>query len=129
VNAPLSDEPVSLPPELKAKWLEALRSGKYQQAKGVLRDRTGAMCCLGVLCDVIRPDGWEVDHEIWRWREDATDNGHVQYLPVRLRTRFGFNEMRDGNSIESVLANRNDGTSGYKRHTFAEIADFIEANV
>ena len=38
---------------LKAKWVEALRSGDYKQ--GTNRLRIGdEYCCLGVLCDVYR---------------------------------------------------------------------------
>lgn len=34
-------------------WLEALESGKYSQASGMLKNPTsGAYCCLGVLCEV-----------------------------------------------------------------------------
>jgi hypothetical protein len=49
-------------PEIKSKWLAALRSGEYEQARGSLqRERsrdfqTGQIqfgfCCLGVLCDL-----------------------------------------------------------------------------
>lgn len=38
-------------PEIKAKWITALRGGEYQQTKGALRDARG-FCCLGVLCDL-----------------------------------------------------------------------------
>ena len=37
---------------IKAKWVKALRSGKYKQARGVLRNAFGAMCCMGVLTDI-----------------------------------------------------------------------------
>lgn len=33
-------------------WLEALRSGKFRQARGQLKSRNGSYCCLGVLCEV-----------------------------------------------------------------------------
>lgn len=36
---------------LKVKWVRALRSGKYRQARLALREE-GAYCCLGVLCRV-----------------------------------------------------------------------------
>ena len=36
---------------LKAKWVEALRSGEYKQARLMLED-DGRFCCLGVLCKV-----------------------------------------------------------------------------
>lgn len=37
--------------EIKTKWVAALRSGKYRQARHVLNG-DGGMCCLGVLCDL-----------------------------------------------------------------------------
>lgn len=37
--------------EVKQKWLDALRSGEYKQAKSALRNGDG-YCCLGVLCDL-----------------------------------------------------------------------------
>ena len=54
---------------LRDRWVEALRSGKYEQTRGTLRrnkeqELAGmeptpvGFCCLGVLCDVINPDGW-----------------------------------------------------------------------
>jgi hypothetical protein len=51
--------------EVKAKWVAALRSGKYDQTKGYLRrtkpskmsgDAPG-FCCLGVLCDIAVKEG------------------------------------------------------------------------
>lgn len=35
--------------EWKEKWIEALRSGKYNQTTGALSDDDG-YCCLGILC-------------------------------------------------------------------------------
>lgn len=38
---------------IKTKWLKALRSGYYKQARGVLRNGlTGRYCCIGVLARV-----------------------------------------------------------------------------
>lgn len=34
------------------KWAQALESGEYKQATGQLRKADGAMCCLGVLCNL-----------------------------------------------------------------------------
>lgn len=36
---------------IKDRWITALRSEKYSQTKGNLRDDEG-YCCLGVLCDL-----------------------------------------------------------------------------
>jgi hypothetical protein len=38
---------------LKRKWVEALRSGKYQQGTCRLRTRENGYCCLGVLAKVV----------------------------------------------------------------------------
>jgi hypothetical protein len=48
-------------PQVKEKWLTALRSGEYKQTDGALRDSKG-FCCLGVLCDVYTKENnkeWE----------------------------------------------------------------------
>lgn len=33
-------------------WVKELRSGKYKQGKGYLRQIDDKYCCLGVLCDI-----------------------------------------------------------------------------
>ena len=45
--------------KLKAKWVKALRSGKYQQITNVLHYDNKSFCCLGVLSKVcaIKEDG------------------------------------------------------------------------
>lgn len=42
--------------ELKRAWVTALRSGEIRQATNKLEDRSGAMCCLGVLCSIAIPE-------------------------------------------------------------------------
>lgn len=49
-----------LRPEVKAKWLAALRSGDYRQGQGLLHqisDGQHSFCCLGVLCDLAEKEG------------------------------------------------------------------------
>ena len=60
------------------KWVEALRSGEYQQGRLVLQNSRGAFCCLGVLCDLHRTDEggeWVTDHV------GRTDGGKL-YQPL-----------------------------------------------
>lgn len=46
-------------PDIKALWLEALKSGKYQYAHGTYRTTGGAcFCAVGVLLDLIDPTIW-----------------------------------------------------------------------
>lgn len=43
-----------LDPAFKAEWIEALRSGKYEQGFGALQTRSGKFCCLGVVCELLK---------------------------------------------------------------------------
>jgi hypothetical protein len=50
--------------DIKNKWVEALRSGKYEQGSGLLRDTNETVdkfCCLGVLCDISEKGEWITD--------------------------------------------------------------------
>jgi len=46
---------VTMDAQLKAKWVEALRSGKFAQTQLELHNGSGH-CCLGVLCRVAQID-------------------------------------------------------------------------
>lgn len=116
-------------PEIKAQWLEALRSGKYAQTKAALQTAEG-FCCLGVLCDLYSKEtGTE-------WEPPRGDNGKFKVmlgssggLPGEVMkwsgvlNRYGalpewFPKDRDDYNF---LANLND--SGMP---FNQIADIIE---
>lgn len=97
--------------ELKAKWLEALRSGRYQQAKGALR-HDGGHCCIGVLCDVVDSTAWLTDNDVSCWRtEDIYGN-----LPFDVAKELGVAEHCE------YLPHLND-----KGVPFAALADIIES--
>jgi len=54
---------LKLKPEIRARFLEALRSNKYSQGEGRLK-KQDHFCCLGVLSDLAVQDGvadWEED--------------------------------------------------------------------
>ena len=40
---------------IKAKWVKALRSGRYPQGTGKLGNKAEGFCCLGVLACVVDP--------------------------------------------------------------------------
>ena len=104
--------------DIKRRWVEALRSGEYEQGNLRLRD-DGAHCCLGVLCDVHDPTGWV--------EGGARDGFSYRYgtvtdpigLPDPLREAIGMNSHYEG-----IVISMNDSGS-----TFAEIADWIEAHI
>jgi hypothetical protein len=114
---------------IKKEWLAALRSGKYEQSTGRLRDDKG-YCCLGVLCDIyIKAQ----KNEDIKWFEGFTDNFLVDIdgdreevsLPDKVRswagltTDIGRFTSEDGKT--NNLAHLND--NGY---SFNQIADLIE---
>ncbi|WP_420431472.1 hypothetical protein [Candidatus Poriferisocius sp.] len=51
--------------DLIERWVEALRSGDYQQGIRFLRNTNDNYCCLGVLCDLVDPKGWGPPREEW----------------------------------------------------------------
>jgi hypothetical protein len=102
--------------EIKAKWLGALRSGKYRQTRNAVRDEQG-FCCLGVLCDVAGAEWKSNDSGFYvAYRDDSSVTG----TPETLDDEIGLlAEHR-----EAVMSlNDLDGKS------FSEIADYIEANI
>jgi hypothetical protein len=94
--------------EIKAKWVEALRSGKYEQGQNRLR-RGDAFCCLGVLCDVVGGGEWERDQFVIE-RERG-----ISYLPRPMR-RW----LDDSDAEEALVTMNDDGVP------FTEIADYID---
>jgi hypothetical protein len=88
-------------PELKKKWVKALRSGEYKQGRGYLANK-GKYCCLGVLAvaclGVSKEDAFGVAY-LW----------HDSELPM---------------DVQRALAKLND-----ERVPFEVIAGFIQENL
>ena len=107
--------------KVKEAWVAALRSGKYKQGKDALRKLDNSFCALGVLYDVIDPEGWTI--KVRRFTPNMKD--------VRL-TRIGYiHKLSDeftGASVGELdlITRLNDGSYPLKPHSFAEIADKIE---
>jgi hypothetical protein len=123
----MSDTP-KMNPEVKAKWVEALRSGDYSQCKNYLRsEATGGFCCLGVLSDVFQKETGKGE---WKTERDANSNqDFYRFIPNEgsWGSTIGLvQDVRDWSGLVSVettinLANKNDdGVS------FADIANYIE---
>lgn len=63
---------------VKKQWVEALRSGKYQQGTAALRthkDGQDQYCCLGVLCDLYTK---AFPKAVGRW-DDVVEDGVVPF--------------------------------------------------
>lgn len=92
---------------IKSKWVKALRSGKYRQARKTLLTRHGGMCCLGVLAKI---QGC-----------DLTAQKKNGFSLISSDLPRGFNAGIKQN-VRRKLASMNDSLSS----SFNKIADYIE---
>jgi len=123
-------------PEIKAQWVEALRSGDYMQGHNALR-RGDKFCCLGVLCDLAVKTG-VVDvvdvvgkGSMYFYGTDKLKH-HGYFLPPAVQEWAGLDDespkvvcdpLIDVERIDgrAALANLNDSNM-----PFSAIADLIE---
>jgi hypothetical protein len=110
-------------PEIKAQWIQALRSGEYKQWTGVLRSPMG-YCCLGVLCDLHK----RATSQIWDYNERSDGYAYLGYkfnLPEEVIEWAGLDEedpvVYSEDTGES-LAHYNDE----KGYSFEQISNLIE---
>lgn len=109
---------------IKKLWVDALRSGKYQQGKKQLR--TGEkFCCLGVLCDLYHKETGEgkwVDNAFWvdRVKADVA-------LPFAVVEWSGCPDANP--DVKAGLGIGNLATANDYGATFSKIADIIEAQL
>jgi hypothetical protein len=101
--------------EIRQRWLEALRSGKYDQGKSWLR-QGDSFCCLGVLCDLVDPTGWRPGALVYSY--SVAD--HTSILPGMTKVATGLDSAVD---LDKLMSMNDNGQS------FAQIADWIEANI
>ena len=114
-----------LPKDFADEWLEALRSGKYNQADGVLYDsKYNEYCCLGVACRIKYPLHYLKNCE----------GGYASLISVGLdpyNVRYNLkkipNELK-GDCLDNDLVNKLTSMNDNGK-TFSEIANWIEDNV
>lgn len=128
--------------EVKKKWVDALRSGKFKQGRQALRQRTGddgpdAYCCLGVLCELYQRETGQMGWEPTIFNTIPFD-GHLSLLPSRVEGWAGglggtippeslplaWQCVGNRAAASQLLIALNDGGS-----TFEEIADLIEKHL
>jgi hypothetical protein len=106
--------------ERRLPWIEALESGKYKQAKCVLKDSFGSYCCLGVAAHVCGVPDSELLH-----RQILTANIFDKTREqLDLNVYCTFDDFIVGHDIEitdNCLTQLND-RQGF---LFAEIALFL----
>lgn len=113
--------------DIATRWVKALRSGRYKQAKEHLASTAG-MCCLGVLCTILRTRVDKSDDAYW---EFGIERNRLN-LPAEVQARAGIKSRGgvfysllhdDGKIYRRELSALNDSGK-----SFAEIADMIEKN-
>lgn len=122
-------EEQKLDPQIKQKWLEALRGGAYDQGTGQLcekgyRSETYSWCCLGVLAHVLGVDSKDlVDKDTLTAinRDDLLGPWNESGKP---HAPFFADNPESLTTIQRKLAAMND-----TGESFPEIANWIEANL
>jgi hypothetical protein len=109
--------------QIKEKWIEKLESGEYSQGQGRLRIKNeeggpDKFCCLGVLADIINPNGWKCQQDVSYYSGKEVycyifDNEGSDYIPEDIADEIGLSTQD-----QNELAQMND--SGKKFHEIAE---------
>lgn len=113
--------------EVKQMWINALRSGEYNQCRDKLKKTNGnkeSFCCLGVLTDLAIKDS--SNNESWNDFEEYV------FLPGFVMNWAGMNNINSTgrlynyNTIKNsiCLSDKNDFGASFK-----QIADMIEKNI
>lgn len=112
---------------VKRAWIKALRSGKYKQGRGALRNWDNTYCCLGVLCDLyarrrLTPPNqkWRLVGGRYRWAIASAEG----VLPVCVKNWAGLSDTDPAlNGREASSWNDNEH-AGFER-----IATLIEKHL
>lgn len=124
--------------EVRARWVAALRSGRYARGTGLLKitytDGSTYHCCLGVLCELAVQDGL-LDARVsaigtGKWHFRGSDgNGSTAVLPRVVQPWAGLSSCDPGvvgnDGVRVGLSVINDSN----RYEFDGIADLIEVQL
>lgn len=109
--------------DIAKRWIAALRSGGYTQGKGGLCDKSHRMCCLGVLCDIIK-DEVKID-----WRLTAVGYSFGSYggvPPNEVREYVGMVSTDGSYKSNGKQVNHLPGFNDHRGYSFKRIAKLIE---
>jgi hypothetical protein len=145
----------TMDPNVRSRWVAALRSGDYAQGRELLHRRSAdgeLFCCLGVLCDLAYRDGvvtrrLEPDQDCYRYGAEcrtgpgcSCGGGSAVLLPDEVVRWAGLGDVpveSEGNPLVGgdALTVLNDGEAAIladddgeelRPRDFAAIADLIE---
>lgn len=111
--------------KIKEAWIKRLRSGRYKQGTGVLRDGSNKYCCIGVLCTIINPNiRWNLSNN----KDYYTPSGNTDDGLICSNTGLSKDNLKRAgisNEEQDELIRLNDDEG----RNFLEIADHIEKNL
>lgn len=122
-------KPFKFPKKEGVKWLEALRSGEYEQGTGYLNN-SKKYCCLGVLGKVCGLTDEELEKKHWLRLYDIhvvhgeNENPYFEKEEELINIPKEVIGRDYDNELVNELSFKND-----KKIPFTEIADWIEENV
>lgn len=135
-------------PEIKERWLAALRSGDYKQTDGYLNvssdnpegSEFDGYCCLGVLCEIAVADGVIQKQRVsgqnfFEFGDPSRDDWDYSVLPISVQEWAGLTEgnpsvnlLEEGDDPEAdnwtPVSEPNDNGA-----SFEKIADLIERDL
>lgn len=121
---------MKMPKAIKRKWLRALRSGTYKQARGTLyKKETAGFCCLGVLQHCVSGGMVEVEDDAEDFfRETPSPQWYKQNGIVVAENVLDDDDQETLMKMNDGQVNINNGKiTGCKG--FKVIADWIEKNI
>ncbi len=115
-------------PEIKERWITALRSDEYRQTTNYL-NRNGGYCCLGVLCEIAVEDGvvtksfYDPDETIVMYSDpnDGYDKT-TKVLPDAVAQWAGFG-LTDNPEVEIFVDLHDSSGERLRKISLAELND------
>ena len=125
---------VKMKPEIKQRWIDALRSGNYKQGYFKLKTND-CFCVIGVLCDILKNElngYWKYNYFVCQDKLFCVEemkackppNTVIKYCGFKpeQNNRYYFPLVKYGDNSERSLIKLND----IDRLTFEQLADIIE---
>lgn len=112
-------------PAIKKQWVAALRSGKYKQTEGALKEWNGTShrsgyCCLGVLRELMPAKVKEVAR---KGGDELLSSAQLKWAGLTEKRQLSLAKMNDEVGYDAGK-NKN-----YHVNDFKKIADHIEKNL
>ena len=107
----------------KRKWIAELRNPNNRQCRFELRAADDAFCCLGILCNLVNPGGWQSGEF-----KNPNLEGHISKWRHTSNPGMPGHDVLEASGLLAGSAGRLSSMNDSGK-SFAEIADYIEKNL